>query len=423
MSDGERCVRTFGVVAGIVAALCVAPVTAFGQTNDVSTPRYHIQDLGDLGGTLTKAYGLSSDGQIVGQAEAVKQQTVVRGWTSSMWGADNYFDKDAGYARRTLVSPFALLAWLIPAVRKSAAQDFYVFDYDGFGRRVANNTELQMGTTEEAFLFRGRGPQVLSTIGGKGLATAVNASGQVVGTSPADEYGGPSRAFLYQSDGKRRDLGTLGGRSSIAYDINDLGQVVGEADLGGGVQRAFLWEQGKMRDLGTLGGSQSYARAVNESGQVVGWTENRRYETCAFVWEAGKMRELQRGAENRAAYAIAVNDLGHAVGKVENAEGVTHAALWDRRGRLALLDLESSIRSEANAINNQAEVVGTAEVTQKKPVAFLWHNRHFYDLNTLIPANSGWRLVNAQAINDRGEIIGWGEKDGKIRAFLLTPTR
>jgi hypothetical protein len=43
------------------------------------------------------------------------------------------------------------------------------------------------------------------------------------------------------------------------------------------------------------------------------------------------------------------------------------------------------------------------------------------DLNALIPADSGWELIRAEAINARGEIVGWGKKGAKIRAFLLTP--
>ncbi len=44
------------------------------------------------------------------------------------------------------------------------------------------------------------------------------------------------------------------------------------------------------------------------------------------------------------------------------------------------------------------------------------------DLNDLIPSNSGWMLADAKAINDSGQIVGYGfDINGEQHAFLLTP--
>ena len=43
------------------------------------------------------------------------------------------------------------------------------------------------------------------------------------------------------------------------------------------------------------------------------------------------------------------------------------------------------------------------------------------DLNDLIPAGSGWVLVEARGINYRGQIVGTGSINGHAHAFLLTP--
>jgi hypothetical protein len=54
--------------------------------------------------------------------------------------------------------------------------------------------------------------------------------------------------------------------------------------------------------------------------------------------------------------------------------------------------------------------------------AFLWNETFgFADLNTLIPPESGWRLEQADAINDAGHIVGHGLFNGEVRGFLLTP--
>ena len=74
-----------------------------------------------------------------------------------------------------------------------------------------------------------------------------------------------------QSDWAITHLGTLGGLSGEAEDINDVGQVVGAASPATGSTHAFLWTEATgMTDLGTLGGSFSAAFAINNQGQVVG---------------------------------------------------------------------------------------------------------------------------------------------------------
>src|ERR1039458_6025678 len=71
------------------------------------------------------------------------------------------------------------------------------------------------------------------------------------------------------------DLGTLGGTFSIAYGINDRGQVDGFATVpGDGLTHAFVWKNGPLVDLGTLGGpnSQSFA-GPSEALQAAGLAE------------------------------------------------------------------------------------------------------------------------------------------------------
>ena len=59
-----------------------------------------------------------------------------------------------------------------------------------------------------------------------------------------------SRAAALQSYGIT-DLGTLGGRMTFAYDVNDAAQVVGYSTTAFNTH-AFLWQNGQMTDLGTV---------------------------------------------------------------------------------------------------------------------------------------------------------------------------
>src|SRR5262252_5312466 len=112
----------------------------------------------------------------------------------------------------------------------------------------------------------------LGTLGGSySAAHAINASGQITGSSYTGTGYKVSHAFLY-SGGKMIDLGTLGGSFSYGLAINTSGQVAGTSALSNGRYRGFFSNGGRLTNVGTLGGSTDYsdAEGINDAGQVVG---------------------------------------------------------------------------------------------------------------------------------------------------------
>lgn len=125
--------------------------------------------------------------------------------------------------------------------------------------------------------------QRLNGLGGGGIASAINANGQIAGASNVGVLLGAAHAALWQADGSVTDLGVLNASAnhSVALGLNDAGVVVGESRNAQNKLEAFVWRDGVMTGLGALPGSASYpylgtinalssARDINNAGWIVG---------------------------------------------------------------------------------------------------------------------------------------------------------
>jgi probable HAF family extracellular repeat protein len=71
------------------------------------------------------------------------------------------------------------------------------------------------------------------------------------------------------------DLGTLTDNDSLAFDINDAGQIVGGSFIVEGQERAFLYENGRMLNLNKLIPEDAKwlllcAHRINDRGEIIG---------------------------------------------------------------------------------------------------------------------------------------------------------
>jgi probable HAF family extracellular repeat protein len=339
----------------------------------------------------------------------------------------------------------------------------------------------------------------LGTFGGTfGVALGMNNRGLVVGFSNLPDN--TSHAFLWKK-GVLIDLGTLGGPNSNApWPPNERGEVGGFAEtsvldpLGEDfcsfgthlICLPFVWQKGVMSPLPTLGGNNGQARQINNRGQVVGNAETITPDpTCVspqvlqfnpVVWENGDIRELPTLSGDPDGSAYSINDKGQAVGETGNCAGfgptgafsanLLHGVLWDHGTVKDLGKLQGShlipliinnqtqivgyvvtastqraflwqdgvatdigtvpgdVLARALGINNRSQVVGISCDIDGNCRGFLWENGLMTDLNTLIPADSDLFLIAGIGVNDRGQICGLAFQisTGELHPFLATPS-
>jgi len=90
-------------------------------------------------------------------------------------------------------------------------------------------------------------------------------------------------------------LGDLGGGSSVATAINDTGVVAGSSTVASGHSHAFSYAyglNGVMTDLQTLGGTDSYAFGISSAGTIVGFSLDGSGQTRSFSTASGSMTSL-----------------------------------------------------------------------------------------------------------------------------------
>ena len=81
------------------------------------------------------------------------------------------------------------------------------------------------------------------------------------------------------------------------------------------------------------------------------------------------------------------------------------------------------VLSYAADINEAGQIVGSARNAEGNlSHGFLYTGGRLYDLADLLVPGHGWEyLTSADAINDNGQVVGYGRINEQFRAFLMTP--
>jgi probable HAF family extracellular repeat protein len=214
-------------------------------------------DLGTLGGEASYPEAISDTGQVVGYSETAGGEHAFS-WTADGGMVDlgtlggntseaeavNGHGEVVGFSELGTDTSYHAFLWTqaegMVDLGTLGGSESSATDINDSGRVVgcANSSAFPMGGSYVMSWTRTEG---MVNLGAGGCANRVNDSGQIVGFAPIpDDPHGAVRAFVATAAGGLVDLGTLGGRSTDAIDINDQGEVVGDADTTRG-SHAAVW--------------------------------------------------------------------------------------------------------------------------------------------------------------------------------------
>jgi probable HAF family extracellular repeat protein len=209
-------------------------------------------------------------------------------------------------------------------------------------------------------------------------ASGVNEAGQVSGfvySNPDLFY---TTAALYSTvDGTTTTMG-FGGTRGAASAVNASGQVTGSsALLDNSESHAFRWSNGVIEDLGTLGGTDHFASAgvaIDASGRVAGTSTTASGETHPFLFDGDGMHDIGLLPGCTFGEPSAMNDRADIVGRTFCQSGSV-AFLYAHHELHRLNDVatapDGALYATAWGINNAGSIVGFALPPAGPPRAYL----------------------------------------------------
>ena len=252
------------------------------------------------------------------------------------------------------------------------------------------------------------------------VVRSMNSANEVAGGFQKDRRKASSALLFFANNAVEDVTGEQVAGSSVAYGINDQGEVVGAFNSNVSLRPFRAVRKVGVQELALPSGSNGgIAYAINELGEAAGYASGTAGIRPVWWTRRGEV-QLLPSIGSLTTRALDLNDRGDIVGV--SGDNVKTAVAWPRKGGLISLGtLTGFINSEAVSITENGAIVGVATGFGNFPNrsrAVLWQpgGGSIRDLGAL-PGGTDSR---ARDLNNRGEVVGTSNSTGGNRAFVWT---
>lgn len=310
-------------------------------------------------------------------------------------------------------------------------------------------------------------------------ARAINDYGVIVGSSGlVSPWGAEANTpFVYRNGTMAPATTMKESAESVAVDIDSHGTVAVDSLTQKGFHgtwHAYLWKDGAATEIApptTYTGC--FLTGMNDAGAMIGWCQDAKGNNFGFVRRGGVTKLLHATGKRERVSPMAINNRGQIAGTVSvsssdehsrafildrdhmtligspaggtGAAGInnlgqvvgtmitslhdakhnliTHGFLWDKAHGFTDIGSLGGTYTDAHAVNDKSVIVGSSQIAGSiKQHACIWIDGRILDLNKCLAGKQKqWLLEAANAINNKGQIVGIGLIGDKAHAFLLTP--
>ncbi len=296
------------------------------------------------------------------------------------------------------------------------------------GEVVFDGYSLSSGTHLAGFWIDATGVNIFNQYGVSEVGVGgVNGQGEIIGSVEAAN----GTVSPFETTTVNVHLISGPSNSSNPTGISDDGQLIGATgpdQSGNSGQRAVLWTRGIPQILPIQDGAAPQnviPIAINSNGVVVGRdllnpaSTNVAPQGVPFEWSNGHVTYLP-GLGGWESIPTAINSAGTIVGSSVDKRGYQQGVTWTGGTIQKLPLLSGTTYTDPLAINDLGQIVGDSVAANGSSTAFIFQNGKIETLDSLMPS-TGYHFVDAQGINDNGEILALAEVGKTPELVLIEP--